>query len=167
MTSPIARGEDNRRQFKQDVTNADALAAEMAAFANSIIRDPILVSYIAKGLLPYRGLGSGIKRALEDWPEIEFSDDYDGCLFTATVHRKALISGVEIETGSEKSSPKTEEQIIALIKQDATISTDQIGKILGISKRAVVKQIQKLKTMRGASHPRRILRGSNGSWFQS
>ena len=28
-------GEDSRRQFKQDVTNADSLAAEMAAFANS------------------------------------------------------------------------------------------------------------------------------------
>lgn len=39
---------------------------------NSIIRNPILVSYIAKGMLPYRGLGSGIKRALEDWPEIDF-----------------------------------------------------------------------------------------------
>ena len=57
---------------------------------NSNIRNPILVSYIAKGLLPYRGLGSGIKRALEDWPEIDFSDDRDGCLFTATVHRKDI-----------------------------------------------------------------------------
>ena len=55
---------------------------------NSIIRNPILVSYIAKGLLPYKGLGSGIKRALDDWPEIDFTDDRDGCLFTATVHRK-------------------------------------------------------------------------------
>ena len=31
---------------------------------NSVIRNPILVSYVAKGLLPYHGLGSGIKRAL-------------------------------------------------------------------------------------------------------
>lgn len=30
-----ALGEDSRRQFKQDVTNADALAAEIAAFANA------------------------------------------------------------------------------------------------------------------------------------
>ncbi len=35
IKSQIALGEDSRRQFKQDVTNADALAAEMAAFANS------------------------------------------------------------------------------------------------------------------------------------
>jgi len=56
---------------------------------NSIIRNPILVSYIAKGLLPYKGLGSGIKRALNDWPEIDFTDDREGCLFTATVRFRA------------------------------------------------------------------------------
>jgi ATP-dependent DNA helicase RecG len=33
----------------------------------SNIRNPILVSYVAKWLLPYHGLGSGIKRALEGW----------------------------------------------------------------------------------------------------
>ncbi len=31
----LAAGEDSSRQFKRDVTNADALAAEMAAFANA------------------------------------------------------------------------------------------------------------------------------------
>lgn len=31
----IGLGEDSTRQFKRDVTNSDALAAEMAAFANS------------------------------------------------------------------------------------------------------------------------------------
>lgn len=33
--SQVALGEDSRRQFKRDATNADSLAAEMAAFANS------------------------------------------------------------------------------------------------------------------------------------
>ncbi|MEK7784701.1 MAG: ATP-binding protein, partial [Chloroflexota bacterium] len=35
LHAQIALGEDSHRQFKQDVTNADSLAAEMAAFANS------------------------------------------------------------------------------------------------------------------------------------
>lgn len=35
VQAQVALGEDSRRQFKQDVTNADALAAEMAAFANA------------------------------------------------------------------------------------------------------------------------------------
>ncbi|MCX6672324.1 MAG: putative DNA binding domain-containing protein [Methanothrix sp.] len=35
LKASVALGEDSRRQFKQNVTNADSLAAEMAAFANS------------------------------------------------------------------------------------------------------------------------------------
>ncbi|PIU48904.1 MAG: ATP-dependent DNA helicase RecG, partial [Desulfobacterales bacterium CG07_land_8_20_14_0_80_52_14] len=35
LRSLAARGEDSARQFKADVTNAESLAAEMAAFANS------------------------------------------------------------------------------------------------------------------------------------
>ncbi len=31
----VARGEDSQLQFKQDIRNVDALAAEMVAFANS------------------------------------------------------------------------------------------------------------------------------------
>ncbi len=35
LQAQIALGEDSRRQFKRDATNADSLAAEIAAFANS------------------------------------------------------------------------------------------------------------------------------------
>jgi ATP-dependent DNA helicase RecG len=31
----VARGEDSRQQFKQDIRNTDALASEMVAFSNS------------------------------------------------------------------------------------------------------------------------------------
>jgi len=58
------------------------LTVEKIRHGNSIIRNPVLVSYASKGILPYRGLGSGIKRAVDAWPEIDFIDDRDGCLFT-------------------------------------------------------------------------------------
>ena len=35
LKASVALCEDSRRQFKQDMTNVDGLAAEMAAFANS------------------------------------------------------------------------------------------------------------------------------------
>ena len=35
LQKQIAAGEDSTRQFKLDVRNADSLASEMAAFANS------------------------------------------------------------------------------------------------------------------------------------
>jgi ATP-dependent DNA helicase RecG len=56
---------------------------------NSNIRNPILVSYVAKGLLPYRGLGSGIKRAMEDWPEIEFTDYVKPVAYNESVPTRA------------------------------------------------------------------------------
>ena len=57
------------------------LTVEKIRTGNSNIRNPILASYIAKGLLPYHGLGSGTKRAQEKWPAIDFADDHDGRLF--------------------------------------------------------------------------------------
>ncbi len=65
----------------------DHLTIEKIRAGNSIQRNPILASFAAKGLLPYRGLGTGVRRALQDWPQIQFIDDRDGCLFTSCVER--------------------------------------------------------------------------------
>lgn len=54
----------------------------------SIIRNPILASYATKKILPYRGLGSGIIRALRAYPDIEFKNDLDGNQFTVIIKRK-------------------------------------------------------------------------------
>ena len=53
---------------------------------NSDMRNPILASYATK-VLPYRGLGSGIVRALKEYPDIDFIDDRDGNRFVAVVRR--------------------------------------------------------------------------------
>ena len=114
------------------------LTVEKILAGNSNIRNPILVSYVAKGLLPYHGLGSGIKRALDAWPQIDFIDDRDGCLFTATVHRKAV-------EGSEKSSEKSSEKILIMLKAEPGLTAKEVAKRLEISSRAVEKQIAKLR----------------------
>ena len=119
------------------------------------------MSYIAKGLLPYRGLGSGIKRALEDWPEIDFTDDREGCLFTATVHRKEILGSAEFEIGSEKSSEKSSEKILALLKTNPELSAREMADMIGITQRAVEKQIAKL---RDENRIRRIGPDKGGYW---
>jgi ATP-dependent DNA helicase RecG len=58
---------------------------------NSNIRNPVLASFAAK-LLPYRGLGSGLLRALRAYPAIELIDDREGNLFKAIVTRAAAPS---------------------------------------------------------------------------
>ncbi len=56
---------------------------------NSNIRNPILASFASK-LLPYRGLGSGVLRALKAYPDIDLVDDREGNLFRVTVRRRRL-----------------------------------------------------------------------------
>jgi ATP-dependent DNA helicase RecG len=139
---------DNRIEIISPGHLPDNLTVEKIRTGNAGIRNPILVSYVAKGLLPYHGLGSGIKRALAAWPQIDLADDRDVCLFTATVHRKPAeeLKLVNISSGSSpKSSPKTEEQILELMRKNVSITTEEIGSALGITKRAVLKQVEKLK----------------------
>ena len=61
------------------------LTVEKIRAGNSVIRNPVLASFAAKGILPYRGLGTGIRRALADWPDVDLIDDRDASTFTATV----------------------------------------------------------------------------------
>lgn len=62
------------------------LTIENIKAGNSNIRNPILASFAAK-TLPYRGLGSGLLRALRAWPQIELIDDRSGNLFKVIVKR--------------------------------------------------------------------------------
>lgn len=63
------------------------LTIENIKMGNSIIRNPILASYATK-ILPYRGIGSGIIRALKEYPDIDFEDDHDGNRFIVTIRRR-------------------------------------------------------------------------------
>ena len=50
-------------------------------------RIPTLVSF-AYNLLPIRGIGSGIKRALNQYPDIEFDNNQNLNSFKVTIKRK-------------------------------------------------------------------------------
>lgn len=126
-----------------------------------------IVFYVAKGILPYKGLGSGIKRALEDWPDISFTDDREGCLFTATVHRKEIEVSEKPGAGSEKklakaeSSRKSSQKIIELIQGEPTITIADLALHVGVTDRAIKKQIEKLKA---ECRVRRIGSDKGGHW---
>lgn len=64
------------------------LTIENIKMGNSNVRNPILASFAPK-VLPYRGLGSGIKRAIKAYPDIDFIDDRDGNTFTVIINRHA------------------------------------------------------------------------------
>lgn len=62
------------------------LTVENIKMGNSNIRNPILASF-ATHVLPYRGLGNGIIRALKAYPDIEFENDPEGNKFKAIIRR--------------------------------------------------------------------------------
>ena len=124
---------DNRIEIISPGHLPNSLTVEKIRTGNSIIRNPILASYIAKGLLPYRGLGSGVQRALDAWQNIDFVDDRDGCLFTATLHRKAV-----------KISLKTPVKILDYLRKNPNDTLADVASSIGKSLSAVERASSKL-----------------------
>ena len=65
------------------------LTIENIKLGNSNVRNPILASF-APRVLPYRGLGSGILRAIKAYPDIDFIDDREGNAFKALIRRQVV-----------------------------------------------------------------------------
>ncbi len=150
---------DNRVEIISPGHLPNNLTVDKIRAGNSNIRNPILVSYIAKGMLPYKGIGSGIRRALDEWEDIDFDDDREGTLFTVTIYRRSIKSseknrggagekhenGGVVEEGSEKSSEKSSEKILELLLSEPKMTISQLAERLGIGTRAVEKQLANLK----------------------
>lgn len=142
---------DNRIEIISPGHLPNNLTVEKIRAGNSNIRNPILVSYVAKGLLPYHGLGSGIKRALDRWPQIDFIDDREGCLFTVTVHRKPLeildlvgrTSKTPVKT-TVKTPVKTPDLILQLFKENPNMTLAEVAETIEKSPSAVERASSKL-----------------------
>ena len=178
LLAKIPSGEDNQTQFKSDVTNAlihrdyfvsapirlfvyvdrielvspgrlpNHLTIQKIEAGNSSIRNPTLASFAFKGILPYRGLGTGIRRALTDWPNISFLDDREGNQFRVTIFRPSdFIADAKKSTSisTPKGTPKTRSRLIALIRENNQITRNELSEKLGIGLEGVKKQILKLK----------------------
>ncbi len=66
----------------------DSLSLEDIRQGKTNRRNPTLAEHAFR-LLPYRGLGTGIPRALQEWPQIELINEERGNQFTALVRRPA------------------------------------------------------------------------------
>ena len=140
------------------------LTVEKIRAGNSVLRNPILASFAAKGILPYRGLGTGIRRALTEWSAIDFHDDREACTFTATI-RFQKESPDTYEKASNKlevrdkgalepkrapiSAPLSalQKEIIAFISADPGISYDEIARRSGRNRTTIMRNIRKLKEL--------------------
>ncbi|MBA4057328.1 MAG: ATP-dependent DNA helicase, partial [Marivirga sp.] len=79
---------DNRIEIISPGKLPNSLTIDKIKSGTSISRNPILFSN-ARYLLPYIGVGSGIPRALNSYPNIDLINDTEREIFTAIIHRKS------------------------------------------------------------------------------
>ena len=82
------------------------------------------------------------------WPEIDFVDDCDGCLFTATVHRKVGESSPkksEILEELSITSGKTSGKILDALELDGELTIPELASMIGVTERSVERNIKKLQ----------------------
>jgi len=77
---------DNRIEIVSPGCLPNSLTVENIKVGNAVMRNNLLASYCSK-LLNYRGFGSGIVRALEQQPDIEFINDVAGEQFIVKIPR--------------------------------------------------------------------------------
>lgn len=76
---------DDRIELISPGSLPNHLTIEQMKGGVSIPRNPLLVSMAVKDNLPYRGIGSGIKRALKHIPDTLFENDPDGFSFKTII----------------------------------------------------------------------------------
>ena len=77
---------DNRIEIVSPGSLPNSLVVEELRYGNPVVRNNLMVGY-AIHTLPYRGFGSGLKRAFEHQPNIELINDVEGELFKVIIPR--------------------------------------------------------------------------------
>jgi len=77
---------DNRIEIINPGSLPNSLTIENIKSGNSLARNPILISFGSK-ILPYRGIGTGVKRAIKNYSNIEFINDTDNNQFKVIITR--------------------------------------------------------------------------------
>ena len=101
---------------------------------------------------------------MEEWPEIDFIEDRDGCLFTVKVHRKSVENlkkknlypekqedeGLKVQSLSENApinAPLSDLQvrILDMVRANPEETYDDMQEKLGKNRTTIMRNIQQLK----------------------
>lgn len=81
---------DNRIEIVSPGCLPNSLTIENILMGNAVVRNNLIVSYASK-LMKYRGLGSGVARAVKNQPDLELYNDKEGEQFKVVIPRKPIV----------------------------------------------------------------------------
>lgn len=142
---------DDRMEVLSPGSLPNHLTVEKILAGNTNIRNPILASFVAKGILPYHGLGSGIMRAKSLCPDIQFVDDKSGVLFKVVIPR----GQVAVTMIGRK------EMVFEALRENPTLPLRSLAKKMNVSLSTIQEYVGALKA------EGRLLRegGTRGKWL--
>lgn len=144
---------------------------------NAFQRNQLAATLCAK-TMDYRGLGSGIVRALRADADIEFHNEVSGDQFRVILWRKRRheymdrmyveepefhysVKDQPVQYGYLSPRKDTRERIIECLKKDSRLSMAAVAAKLGMSSSAIAKNIRLLKD---EGRLRRVGADKNGHW---
>lgn len=77
---------DNRVELISPGGLPNSLTIDNIKMGNAVIRNNLIVTFCSR-LMKYRGLGSGVRRAIKEVPSLELQDDKEGERFVARIKR--------------------------------------------------------------------------------
>lgn len=80
---------DDRIEITSPGSLPNSLTIENIKFGNAVVRNNLVVSFSSK-IMKYRGLGSGVRRAIKEEPSLLLIDDKDGDRFIVKIPRKGV-----------------------------------------------------------------------------
>ena len=83
---------DNRVEIISPGSLPNNLTIENIKMGNAVVRNNLIVSFSSR-MMEYRGLGSGIRRALKYQPNIQLVDDKESNKFKVTIPRQTPYAG--------------------------------------------------------------------------
>lgn len=164
---------DDRVELISPGSLPNHLTVEMMKSGVSVARNPLIFTFATKEI-PYRGIGSGVKRVMEIASKVEFVSDGEANFFTAKIFRQknvdAPVNGlVKVENGLVKRGvgpvsglvnsaagpvkcPVNGEagdtaQLLELIRANPGINKSVLSRMSGINARTVKRRIE--ETLRG------------------
>lgn len=120
----------------------DSLSVEAIRQGRTNRRNPTLTEHAAQ-ILPYRGLGSGIPRALREWPRIELIDDVAGNQFSALAWRPeaewAPVTGEVTPPVTQPVAPPVA-ALLALLAEAGELGNAEIRERMQLKDRTHVRE---------------------------